>query len=49
LVVLAIAALKFSKTPDLGWWARVHVLLLASIAVISFAWRGHLLSPSLKF
>jgi CubicO group peptidase (beta-lactamase class C family) len=51
LVVLAIAALRFWKAPDLGWWARVHatLLLLASVAFISFAWYGHLLSPSLKF
>jgi CubicO group peptidase (beta-lactamase class C family) len=51
LVVLAIAALRFWKAPDLGWWPRVHatLLLLASAAFISFAWYGHLLSPSLKF
>jgi CubicO group peptidase (beta-lactamase class C family) len=51
LIVLAIAALRFWKAPDLGWWPRVHatLLLLASVAFISFAWYGHLLSPSLKF
>jgi hypothetical protein len=51
LIVLAIAAVRFWKIADLGWWARVHatLLLLASIAFISFAWYGHLLSPSLKF
>lgn len=51
LIVLAITALRFWKTPDLGWWARVHatLLLLASAAFISFACYGHLLSPSLKF
>jgi hypothetical protein len=51
LIVLAIAAVRFWKAPDLGWWARVHatLLLLASVAFISFAWYGHLLSPSLKF
>ena len=51
LIVLAITALRFWKTPDLGWWARVHaaLLLLASVAFMSFAWYGHLLSPSLKF
>ena len=51
LVVLAIAAVRFWKTPDLGWWPRVHatLLLLASVAFISFVWSGHLLSPSLKF
>ncbi len=51
LSVLAIAALRFWKTPDLGWWPRVHatLLLLASVAFISFSWYGHLLTPSLKF
>jgi CubicO group peptidase (beta-lactamase class C family) len=51
LIVLAMAALRFWKTPDLGWWARVHatLLLLASTAFISFAWWGHLLNSSLKF
>lgn len=51
LIVLAIAALRFWKTPGLGWWPRVHatLLLLASVAFISFAWHVHLLSPSLKF
>jgi CubicO group peptidase (beta-lactamase class C family) len=51
LIVLALAALRFWKAPDLSWWARVHatLLLLASVLFISFAWYGHLLSPSLKF
>jgi hypothetical protein len=51
LRLLAITALRFWKTPDLGWWAPVHaaLLLLASIAFITFACYGHLLSPSLKF
>jgi CubicO group peptidase (beta-lactamase class C family) len=51
LVVLAIAAVKFWRVSGLGWWARVHatLLLLASVAFISFAWWTHLLSPSLKF
>jgi CubicO group peptidase (beta-lactamase class C family) len=51
LIVLAITALRFWKTPDLGWWARVHaaLLLLASVAFISFAWYAHLLSLSPKF
>jgi hypothetical protein len=51
LIVLAITALRFWKTPELGWWARVHatLLLLASIAFITFACYGHLLSPSLRF
>ena len=51
LVVLALAALRFWKTPDLGWWARIHasLLLLASVLFISFVWSEHLMSPSLKF
>jgi hypothetical protein len=51
LIVLVIAAVRFWKAPDLGWWARVHatLLLLASVAFMTFAWHGHLLSPSLKF
>jgi CubicO group peptidase (beta-lactamase class C family) len=51
LIVLALAAVRFWKTPELGWWARVHatLLLLASVAFIAFACYGHLLSPSLKF
>jgi CubicO group peptidase (beta-lactamase class C family) len=51
LIVLAITAVRFWKAPDLGWWARVHatLLLLASVAFMTFAWYGHLLSPSLKF
>ena len=51
LIVLFIAALRFWKAPGLGWWARVHatLLLLASITFMTFAWYGHLLSPSLKF
>jgi hypothetical protein len=51
LIVLAIAAVRFWKTPGLGWWPRVHatLLLLASVAFITFAWHVHMLSPSLKF
>lgn len=51
LIVLAITAVRFWKIAGLGWWARVHatLLLLASAAFISFAWYGHLLSPSLRF
>jgi hypothetical protein len=51
LIVLAVTALRFWKIPELGWWARVHatLLLIASVAFISFAWYGHLLSPSLRF
>ena len=51
LIVLAIAAVRFWMVPGLGWWARLHatLLLLASVAFLSFAWWAHLLSPSLKF
>jgi len=51
LIVLAATVLRFWKAPNLGWWARVHatLLLLASIAFMTFAWYGHLLTPSLKF
>ena len=51
LIVLAITAVRFWKIAGLGWWASVHatLLLLASVAFISFAWYGHLFSPSLKF
>jgi hypothetical protein len=51
LIVLAMAAVRFWKIPELGWWARVHatLLLLASVAFLTFACYGHLLSPSLRF
>jgi CubicO group peptidase (beta-lactamase class C family) len=51
LIVLAIAAVRFWMVSGLGWWTRVHatLLLLASVAFISFACWAHLLTPSLKF
>ena len=51
LIVLAIAAVRFWKVPNLGWWARMQatLLLLASVVFLSFAWWTHLLSPSLQF
>jgi CubicO group peptidase (beta-lactamase class C family) len=51
LGVLTVAALRFWKVPDLGWWARVHatLLLISSAIFLSFAWWTHLLAPSLKF
>jgi hypothetical protein len=51
IIVLAVAAVRFWMAPGLGWWARVHatLLLLASVAFMSFACYVHLLSPSLKF
>ena len=51
LIVLGLAAVRFWMISGLGWWARVHatLLLLASVAFLSFAWWAHLLSPTLKF
>jgi hypothetical protein len=51
LIVLAGAAVKFWRTPGLGWWTRVHttLLFLASVVFMTFACWAHLLSPSLKF
>ena len=51
LVIMAITAIRFWKTPGLGWWARVHTTLLwlASAIFLAFAWWAHLLAPSLKF
>ena len=51
LFVLTIAAVRFWRAPELGWWARVHATLLwlASVLFLSFAWWAHLLTPSLKF
>ena len=51
LIVLAVAALRFWKSPDFGWWGRTHatLLFLASTAFMAFAWYAQLLTPSLKF
>jgi CubicO group peptidase (beta-lactamase class C family) len=51
LFVLTIAAVRFWRTPGLGWWARVHATLLwlVSVLFMSFAWWAHLLTPSLRF
>ena len=51
LIVLTITAIRFWKTPGLGWWTRVHATLLwmASTIFLAFAWWAHLLSPSVKF
>jgi len=51
LVIVAFAAVRSWRVPGLGWWARVHatLLLIASLIFMSFAWWGHLLSPSLRF
>jgi len=51
LVVIAFTAIKSWRTPELGWWARVHatLLFLASAIFLSFACWSHLLALSLKF
>jgi CubicO group peptidase (beta-lactamase class C family) len=51
LLVLTIAAIRFWRTPGLGWWTRLHATLLwfASVLFLSFAWWAHLLTPSLRF
>jgi CubicO group peptidase (beta-lactamase class C family) len=51
LIVIALAAIKFWRSPGLGWWARVHatLLLIASAVFMAFAWWTHLLTSSLRF
>jgi CubicO group peptidase (beta-lactamase class C family) len=51
LLVLALAAIRFWRVPELGWWTRVHasLLFLATAIFVSFATWTHLLSPSLRF
>lgn len=51
IVILVVAALWFLKGRGLGWWGRVHALLLAlgGIGFALFAWHSHLLDASLKF
>ena len=50
-IATAVAAVKFWRTPALGWWVRVHatLLLISSAIFLGFAWWTHLLAPSLKF
>jgi CubicO group peptidase (beta-lactamase class C family) len=51
VVVLIVAAARFTKLPGHGLWFRVHAILLAigGIAFGLFAWQYHLLDPSLRF
>jgi CubicO group peptidase (beta-lactamase class C family) len=51
LIVLGMAAIRFWRAPELGWWTRVHasLIFLASAIFLSFAAWTHLLSPSLRF
>ena len=51
VVVLLLSALYFWRTPGIGWWPRLHsVLLTISVVVfLVFAWQWHMLSPSLQF
>ena len=51
LIVLAITAVRFWRTSEIGWWPRVHatLLLCASLILVWFAWQWHMLSPSLNF
>jgi CubicO group peptidase (beta-lactamase class C family) len=51
LFVLTITAIRFWRSPGLGWWTRVHATLLwiASTIFLSFAWWAHLLAPSVRF
>ena len=51
LLALILAAIRFWRSPGIGWWTRVHstLLLFAAAVFVWFAWQWHLLSPSLKF
>ena len=51
VVLLIIAAVRFTKLPKHGLWFRIHAILLAigGIAFGLFAWQYHLLGTSLKF
>ncbi|HEY2138588.1 MAG TPA: serine hydrolase domain-containing protein [Chthoniobacterales bacterium] len=51
LGVLVMAAVRFWRAADLGWWIRVHatLLLVSSAIFLGFAWWTHLLMPSLRF
>ena len=51
ILVMAAAAVRFWRTPELGWWLRVHATLLLAAAVTFawFSWQWHLLPGSLKF
>ena len=51
IIVLVIAAIRFSKLPGHGFWFRAHAILLAlgGIAFGLFAWQYHLLDMSVRF
>jgi CubicO group peptidase (beta-lactamase class C family) len=51
VVLLIIAAVRFSRLPGHGVWFRAHAILLAigGIAFGLFAWEYNLLNASLKF
>jgi CubicO group peptidase (beta-lactamase class C family) len=51
VVLLIIAAVRFSRLPGHGVWFRAHAILLAigGIAFGLFAWQYNLLNASLKF
>jgi len=51
LLIMIFATLRFWRTSGLGWWLRVHstLLMFAALVFVWFAWRWHMLSPSLKF
>ena len=51
LLILAIAAFHFWRTPAIRWWTRMHatLLLLTALIFVWFACQWHMLTPSLKF
>ena len=51
VIILLLTAFRFWRTAGIGWWPRLHSVLLAIAVVVFlvFAWQWHLLSPSLKF
>jgi hypothetical protein len=51
VLILIIAAARFTRLPGHGLWFRAHAILLAigGIAFGLFAWQYHLLGTSLKF
>lgn len=51
LLAIIAAAVRAWRTNGIGWWPRVHstVLMISAVTFVLFAWRFHLLSPSLKF
>ena len=51
VLLLVIAAVRFTRLTELGHWFRIHAILLAmgGMAFGWFCWQYHLLDPSLKF